>query len=338
MNGCPPGKVIPLFPRAPSDAPPPRSVSAKRDGDLSQGEETSDDREGPEIEDLYSAAQVSRLLGISVSRLRYWARTGLVSPSRQRGRRRAYSFQDLVSVRATLELLGGGLSTRKLRRAVDKLREQLPHHSSPLSGVRVASDGKTVVVRHEDKPFEAETGQLLLDFSVGELHEHVVQLVQPGQQLGVRDRKSAFDWYLAGCSYEATPESLEKAESAYRRAIELDPQLACAYTNLGNLRYRAGSAEDAQVLYQKALDLEPDQPEAHYNLGYLSYEEGESLEAVPMFERAIELDQDFGDAHFNLAMALEEVGKRASAKTHFAAYLSLEPDGPWADIARRHLA
>jgi len=311
-------------------------VVAKPEVGCDGSEDRAKDEDG-ELGDLYTAAQVSRVLGISVSRLRYWARTGLVSPSGRRGQRRFYTFQDLVGIRATLELLGGGLTTRRLRRAVERLREQLPHHSSPLSGIRVASDGKTVVVRHEDKPFEAETGQLLLDFSVGELHEHVVELAQPGRQPGVRERRNAFDWYLAGCRHEATPESLDKAESAYRRAIELDPQLACAYTNLGNLRYRAGSAEDALVLYQKALDLEPDQPEAHYNLGYLSYEEGEPLEAIPMFERAIELDPDFGDAHFNLAMALEEVGRRASAREHFTAYLSLEPAGPWAEIARRHL-
>ncbi len=341
VNGSPSAKVIPLFPQAPSDAPPPRSVEAECERAEEGARAPASDPPGAEAgampRDLYTAAQVERFLGISVNRLRYWARIGLVPPSGRKGQLRFYTFQDLVSLRATLELLREGLSTRRLKRSLDRLRRQLPASASPLAEMRVSCAGDAVVVRHQDKPFEAETGQILLDFSVGELREHVVQLVKPGADSGTPKRQSAFDWYLEGCRYESMPEAMDRAEAAYRRAIELDPKLACAYTNLGNIRYHAGSADDARALYEKALELEPDQPEAHYNLGFLTYEEGDPLAAIPQFERAIELDPDFGDAHFNLGMALEETGRRRQARQHFAAYLSLEPNGPWSDLARRRL-
>jgi hypothetical protein len=48
-------------------------------------------------------------------------------------------------------------------------------------------------------------------------------------------------------------------------------------------------------------------------------------------------DPAFADAHFNLAMTLEALGDRASARAHWRTYLVLEPEGEWAEIARRHV-
>ncbi len=290
------------------------------------------------MSDTYSTATVGKLLGIPEGRLRYWARSGLVEPTGRRGQTRYYTFQDLVGLRVAKGLLEAGVSARRVRRAVEALRRQLPRHSRPLVELRVYSDGDAVVVRDGDRPFDAESGQLLLDFSVRELEQHVVELSAPRHAAGETARRSAFDWYREGCRLEREPEALEEAEAAYLRAVELDPRLSCAYTNLGNLRYRSGAVEDARVLYEKALELEPDQPEAYYNLGYLAYEEGDVAEATRLFRRAVELEPGFADAHFNLAMAQAETGDSATARVHFLRYLELEPEGPWADVARRHLA
>jgi tetratricopeptide (TPR) repeat protein len=282
---------------------------------------------------LYSATQVARLLGIPAGRLRYWARAGLVVPSGQRGRRRFYAFQDLVALRAAAGLLRGGLSAHQVSRAVASLQRRIPCRASPLAELRLTPEGSAVVVREAGARFEAETGQLLFDFDLNELHRQVVELIQPLQAPDLEQRQRAFDEYLEGCRLETQPEELERSEHAYRRAIELDPKLACAYTNLGNLRYRIGAVDDARALYRKAIELEPEQPEAHYNLAFLTYEEGDLEAAVDRFGRALELDPDFADAHFNLAMALLELGRRDEARAHLATYLELEPDGPWAELA-----
>ena len=76
-------------------------------------------------------------------------------------------------------------------------------------------------------------------------------------------------------------------EELYRRAIELDPWLAIAYTNLGNVCFRRGDEEGAETFYRKALEIEAAQPEAQYNLGYVMLERGHAAEAVTFFKGAI---------------------------------------------------
>src|SRR4051794_29663619 len=48
------------------------------------------------ITDLFSGAEVARLLGLSTGRLRSLDRAGIVSPSGRRRGRRAYTFSDLI--------------------------------------------------------------------------------------------------------------------------------------------------------------------------------------------------------------------------------------------------
>lgn len=296
--------------------------------------EGNGEKNGP---NLYSAVQVEKFLGIPVGRLRYWSRKGLVVPSGRCGRLRYYTFQDMVALKAASGLMESGLAARHIARALRAIRRRLPNRQAPLSELRLAGEGKTVVVNDDDHRFEAESGQIVLNFDLEELQRQVVELIHPAHRPGSSQRQAAFDAYLEGCRLEVEPEALDDAEHAYRRAIENDPQLACAYTNLGNIRYLVGAVDDARALYEKAVELEPEQPEAHYNLAFLTSEEGDLGRAIELFERTLSLDPEFADAHFNLAMALIESGRTRQAQRHLSAYLSLEPNGPLSDLAREEL-
>lgn len=288
------------------------------------------------LTDLYSASDVARLFNVAASRLRYWDRTGFLTPSGRRGRRRCYTFQDLVGVRAAKTLLDAGVPLRRVRRSLDSLRTLLPKVTRPLTELRVMADGNSVVVRDAQGRFDASTGQGVLDFELSQLREDVVRTLQRHGELDPKKR-NAYDLYLEGCRLDEDEATFAQAEELYRRAIALDPELANAVTNLGNVRFRRGYPQEAEELYKRALAIDADQPEAYYNLGFLYYERGDAKSAVPCFERAVETDPAFADAHFNLAMALEDVGQRASARKHWQVYLQLEPQGPWAEVARRHL-
>ncbi len=303
-----------------SDHPEPARVELRRDP----------------LDDLYSPSDVARLFNLAPSRLRYWDRTGFLSPSGRRGRRRCYTFQDLVGVRTAKTLLDAGVPLQRVRRSVDSLRSMLPRVTRPLTELRISASGSSVIVRDAQGQFEPSTGQGVLDFDVRQLREDVVRTLQRHGELDPKKR-TAYELYLEGCRLDEDEATFAQAEELYRRAVELDPELANALTNLGNVRFRRGFPEEAEGLYRRALAIDTDQPEAYYNLGFLYYERGDAKAAVPCFARAVETDPGFADAHFNLAMALEEAGQRSAARRHWRVYLQLEPDGAWAEVARRHL-
>ncbi|MSP25705.1 MAG: tetratricopeptide repeat protein [Myxococcales bacterium] len=287
------------------------------------------------VSDVYTQAEVARVLGLSSGRLRSLDHAGIVQPTGRRKGQRAYTFSDLIALRVARDLLARKVRLRDVVRAIKRMREVLPRVARPLSELRIASDGQQVVVRVEDGAFEPATGQTLLDFEVRDLHADVVRLLRPAAG---RDRaRIAYELYLEAIQYDEDPDTMDRAERLYRRALKYDPWLAIVYTNLGNIRFRRGDEEQAEHFYRAALDIERKQPEAQYNLGYMMLHRGRSDAAIEYFRGAIGADPRFADAYFNLAMAFEQLSERERARDNWSRYLELEPTGTWADIAREHL-
>ena len=278
---------------------------------------------------------MAKLLGLTRGRLRSLDRAGIVSPSGRRKGRRAYTFNDLIALRAARDLLAGKVRLKDVARAIKRIRETIPKVVRPLSELRIASDGREVVVKTNEGVFQPNTGQMVLDFEVKQLHAEVVRVLRP---TAGRDRaRMAYELYLQASQLDEDPDTMDEAEQLYRQALKHDPWLAIVYTNLGNIRFRRGDEDQAEELYRCALEIESTQPEAQYNLGYMMLHRSKPDEAVRFFEGAIESDARFADAYFNLAMAYEHVGERGRARECWKRYLELEPTGTWADIARSHL-
>ncbi len=287
------------------------------------------------VSDLFTGPEVVKLLAISVGRLRSLDRAGIVTPSGRRRGRRAYTFPDIIALRAARDLLLRKVRLRDVARAVDNIRASLPKVTRPLAELRIISDGQRVVVKSTHGSFEPLTGQMVLDFEVKTLRDDVVRVLRP--VVGRERARTAYDLYVRASQLDENPSTIPEAEALYRRAIELDPWLAIAYTNLGNVCFRRGDEEGAEVFYRKALEIEATQPEAQYNLGYVMLERGHAAEAVSFFRGAISSDPRFADAYFNLAMAYEQIGSPDKARPCWRKYLELEPTGTWAEIARKHL-
>ena len=307
--------------------------SRPRPGESAPGAEGASAREP--ISDTFSTSEVAKLLGMSAARLRSLDKAQIVSPSGERKGKRAYTFQDLIALRATHDLLARRVTLRDVGKAIGVLRESLPRVTRPLQELRIVSDGRRVVVRTDGAMFEPLTGQMVLDFQVNALRDDVVKLLRP--ETAKTRARTAYDLYTRASSLDEDPATFDEAEQLYKRALELDPELAIALTNLGNIRFRRGDEKGAEELYRRALEVDERQPEAHYNLGYVMLERGDPRGAVAYFEKALAADPRFADAHFNMAMALEAVNEKVRARTHWKRYLELEPSGTWADIAREHL-
>lgn len=267
-----------------------------------------------------STAEAARLLRLEERRIRELVRAGLCRPAR-RGRRYAFSFQDLVVLRAAKGLLDAGVPTARVQRALAALVRDLPDERS-LSGVRIYADGRDVAVRQAGRAWQPETGQVLLSFDVDALAQLVDDAVAArGQDVG--DERSAVSRAAFEAGVELEDTAPAEAAAAYRRAVELDPDLADAWINLGRLTHEAGDAKHAIALYREALARSPEDPVVHFNLALALEDTREDRAAACAYERALELDPSFADAHYNLASLREQQGRGADAVRHYHAYKQL---------------
>jgi tetratricopeptide (TPR) repeat protein len=275
---------------------------------------------------VYSSRDVAQIVGISESRVRYWAQTGVVGPSERANGRTVYTFQDLVGVKTAKELLDNGVTLQRARKNLEALRAQWPGGGldRPLSRLRIRSDGERLVVSDGAATFEPLSGQLVMDLALDELSGQVAELSAPEPATSTR-AESAWAWFLDGGACEARGDD-DRALIAYQKALDGDPALAAAHTNLGNLLYRRGERGEARSHYEQALALDPEQPEARYNLANLLDDIGEPEQARMEWYRVVTACPEFADAHYNLAVACARQGDAAAARTHLGRYLRLVPD------------
>lgn len=126
----------------------------------------------------YRAPQVQNLVGITYRQLDYWARTDLLVPSVQEatgsGSQRLYSFTDVVQLKVVKRLLDAGMSLKKIRSAVEILREQLDS-DQPLADVTLLSDGQTIYAAHSEEEVVDvfRRGQGVFGIAIGPVQEEV---------------------------------------------------------------------------------------------------------------------------------------------------------------------
>jgi DNA-binding transcriptional MerR regulator len=128
----------------------------------------------------FTAQQACRLTDCTAHQLRYWDRVRLIQPSIQGtggrpGKRRLYSFRDLVALRVVKSLLDNGMSVQRVRRAWDYLRRtaDMDQH---LAEVKLVTDGQSIfkVASDEGELVDAlREGQLAFFVAIDEITRQV---------------------------------------------------------------------------------------------------------------------------------------------------------------------
>jgi tetratricopeptide (TPR) repeat protein len=268
----------------------------------------------------YSTKDVAALLGLSAEQVRSYVRAGFLSPAQGPRGEYYFSFQDLIVLRTAKGLLAARVPRRRVRLALQNLREQLPG-DRPLTGVRISAQGHHVVVRDGRDVWNPESGQAVFDFELSELAREASTLPLRTVETEPDEPEGVEDWFELGNGLEEV--SPEEAMAAYRRALEIDPALADAHVNLGRLLHESGRAAEAERHYRLALAARPEDPTAAFNLGVALQDLGRLQEAAEAYESALEIDRDLADAHYNLSGLFERLGQPEAAFRHLRTYRTL---------------
>ena len=269
----------------------------------------------------YTTRDVAQALGLAPDRVRDFARDGLLEARKAPDGSYRFSFPDIILLRTAQELSAQGVSSRRIRRALRSLREQLPA-GRPLSAVRITAHGDELLVRDRDTVWEPETGQVAFDFEVGEL----AQKVEPFARRAADEREASGeldgdDWHDLGFDLEAV--SIDEAQRAYRRALALTPGHPDALVNLGRLLHERGSLAEAEAHYRQALDAQPAHALARFNLGVALDDLERPEEAREAYRQALADDPELAGAHFNLSRLYEAEGDVRRAVRHLSTYKRL---------------
>lgn len=272
----------------------------------------------PEGTTGYTTREVAEVLGLPAARIRAFARSAFLEPARGPGRELRFSFRDIVLLRAVRDLLAAEVSAGKIRRALDRLQEQLPE-GRPLSAVRIAADGDRIVVREQGATWEPESQQLVIDFAVAELAARAAPYaIRAAEDRARSDELDADGWFELG--YDLETVAPVEAAMAYRRALEIEPGHVEANLNLGRLAHEERDLVAAEMCYRRALASDPNCSVAHYNLGCALEDRGDFDGAIDAYRRTIRLEPAYAEAHFNMARIYERLGQAAEAFRHLADY------------------
>jgi TolB-like protein/DNA-binding winged helix-turn-helix (wHTH) protein/tetratricopeptide (TPR) repeat protein len=132
---------------------------------------------------------------------------------------------------------------------------------------------------------------------------------------------------MASYASAVPDESLKRGKAAALRAIELEPRLSEAYTSLGSIRANyEWSWKEAESAYARALDLNPSNVLAHKGYADLLSFLGRHDEAIAEARRALELDPLSLLMHANLGITYHRARRPDEALAQMEQTLRMDPN------------
>lgn len=151
-----------------------------------------------------------------------------------------------------------------------------------------------------------------------------------------KKRQEALALFQNGVSL-AQADKLEEALDAFRKAVELKPDLAEALINMGLLLFRQDKADEAEKALLKALELKPEEPKTKEALANIYFEKAKELLQLDKIDEALEklklssgFNPNYPFTNYLLGYAYTQKGMKEEAIKSFEAFLQLEPNAPQA--------
>jgi len=127
---------------------------------------------------------------------------------------------------------------------------------------------------------------------------------------------------------------LDRAMSAAKRALELDPEESAAHTAFAALEYASGRRDAAVTSVRRAIDLQADNDEAHRLFGQILASQGRVDEGVAELNAAIQLRPTSFNHYFTLGFILFTNSRYAAAVDAYQKAAEIRPShaGPYENL------
>tara|TARA_B100000959_G_scaffold216176_1_gene227714 strand:- start:2634 stop:4253 length:1620 start_codon:yes stop_codon:yes gene_type:complete len=119
----------------------------------------------------------------------------------------------------------------------------------------------------------------------------------------------------------------DKAESFFRKTIELNPKYSHTLVNLGNLYDLQGRQEEAVLKYKSAIELKrSDSYYAFIGLGNIFVKKKQLQEALDQYKKAVSFKPEHPLAIYNIGKIFEMINKTSEARTFYQKAVNIDPD------------
>ena len=177
------------------------------------------------------------------------------------------------------------------------------------------------------------------------------------KQAGDLDPSQVAVWDSLGAAYyglgnvqtgDEKTKAYDGAVAAYQKEIQLKPDSAAAYNQLGNIYGAEKKIPEATDALTKAAQLDPQMAaKAYFNMGANLVNTGQGDKAADFFKKATDADPTYAEAWYQMAsilMSRGTVDAKTGAQTYppetstaLNKYLQLQPNGPHAQEAQAML-
>jgi arylsulfatase A-like enzyme/Tfp pilus assembly protein PilF len=182
-------------------------------------------------------------------------------------------------------------------------------------------------------PSEDDKVQLALLLSESGRSAEAAQILAP---LATSRNPDALNAYGIALADEG---KLDEAAAAFHRVLDLDPNNAPAWQNLGIAALRRDDVAGAQQALDRALALNARLPLALNTRGVVAAREGDFARAVALWNEAVAIDPRQYDALFNIGLVEGRAGHRAEARAALSRFVKTAPEARYAaDLATARAA
>jgi Flp pilus assembly protein TadD len=149
----------------------------------------------------------------------------------------------------------------------------------------------------------------------------------------LKDVPKCPECYIGIGASNAAKKDYAASEAAYKKAIELDPNMVDAYNGLATIyndqkKFTEAQAMSAEGMKRATAGGASGGADSMYNAGVISWNANDFPKAQEQFGAAVAANPNHAEAHFMLGRVYLNLGKLPEAAKEFEAYTKIAPNGP----------